>query len=68
MTVHSTLRRTECELEEMNRKKAELGVPPAIDFWPRKADSKEDLSNPDVLKQKKGTHSNQFGCSVNTWG
>ena len=33
MTVFSKPRRTKDEYQSMQLKKAELGVPPAIDFW-----------------------------------
>ncbi len=47
---HSTLRRSEREIRMMDAKKAELGIPPAVDFWSpvkKEEDSKEYDKNKD---------------------
>ena len=53
MTVFSTLRHTKQERLDMEAKKAEMGVLPAIDFWPKFIKKNDDSSDLDVLKMKK---------------
>ena len=50
----STLRRTREEIEAMESKKAELGVPPAIDFWTSMSKTdKEEAEEAAEVKYKK---------------
>ena len=43
MTVHSTLHRSKDQVLAMDRKKADIGLMPAVDFWftPKEKNGKE---------------------------
>ena len=53
MTVQSKYKRTSKEYQAMQAKKAELGVPPAVDFWT----PVKDLEDKDAYKEP-NTHTN----------
>ncbi len=55
MTVYSTMRCSPEDIHLMDQKKAKLGIPPAIEFWPLKP-KKDHEESTDVLKQKKETY------------
>ena len=52
MTVQSKYKRTSKEYQAMQAKKAELGVPPAVDFWT----PVKDLEEKDTYKEAKHTY------------
>ena len=56
MTVHSTLRRTEDEIQCMERKKADIGLMPPVDFWPTVEQTKE--AKDDYSKNKEALNWN----------
>ncbi len=51
----STLKRTPDELRHLEQKKAQLGIPPAIEFWPKVAKRTNDTEG-DVVPSQKDTY------------